>query len=858
MKPSRTRRWSVGCAVAAMASLMVVHSPTSAAPAVAGPGQVDLTLLNFNDFHGRIDADTLKFVTTIEQQRILAGAGNSVLLSAGDNIGASGFASAVQQDQPTIDLLNQLGVAASAVGNHEFDTGWPDLRDRVINGGANAQYHYLAANVYDSGGTPILPEYQIVTVAGVELGIIGVVTTETPGMVSPSGVVGLTFGDPVAAVNRVAAQLSDGIAANGEADVLVAEYHDGASTGADISTFAAEVAKGGPFAAIVNDTSPLVDAIFTAHTHKKYAWDAPIPGDPTRTRPILQAESYGTNLGRIVLTVDTTVDPMTISSYASAIIPRAATADPTLPRVAAVTPGVNSALAFAATIGNQTVGSLSADITTAFTGGGYTNGVYTGTTRDNRAAESTIGKLVADSMLNTLKDPAYGGATIAVMNPGGLRAELLYAPDGVVLYSEANLVLPFANTLSTITLTGAQFKTLLEQQWQRLPNGTVPSRPYLQLGLSKNVTYTFDAALPEGSRITSITVDGAPINPVGQYRVGTNSFLAEGGDNFHVFRSGTNYRDSGLIDRDAWIAYITANSPLHPDFARQAVGVSPLPTTASIGQNLTFGVSGLDLTSQGSPQNTSLSAVLGGVNLGSVAVAAGAASVNLLVPPGTPLGAQSLVLVAAPSNTTVTIPVTVVDNRVVSTTTLTTNRTSQRFGGSQLATLTATVTLSDGTVAGGSVELLQDNVLVGTLPLVNGQATYTLPADTPAGAHVFVARYADSNTIAGSTSAPSTVTVTKASSATFLWTNKFVVRRGHTGPKLTAYVGLNSNATATGTVTFTVDGAVVGSAPVLNGSASLQLGSTLSLGVHIAYAQYSGAASINGSSSNPIPIIVIR
>ena len=116
-------------------------------------------------------------------------------------------------------------------------------------------------------------------------------------------------------------------------------------------------------------------------------------------------------------------------------------------------------------------------------------------------------------MVSSLGDPARGGATIGVVNPGGLRSELCYSPDGVVTYAEANNVLPFVNNLWTITLTGAQFKTLLEQQWQRNPDGTIPSRPYLQLGLSENVTYTFDASLAEGSRITSITVDGQPIDP---------------------------------------------------------------------------------------------------------------------------------------------------------------------------------------------------------------------------------------------------------------------------------------------------------------------------------------------------------
>jgi len=860
MRTSRTRRWGVLGLLAVTTGVIAVQ-PAQAAPSVAGPGQVDLTFLNINDFHGRIDTNTVKWAGTIESLRATGGEANTVLLAAGDNIGASVFASAVQKDQPTIDVLNAIGLAASSVGNHEFDQGFADLTDRVINGGTNAHWPYLAANVYDSNGVPVLPEYTVLNVGGETVGVIGAVTQETPSLVSPAGVAGLTFGDPVAAVNRVAAQLSDGNPANGEASILVAEYHEGATNGTtDGSTFAAETAGDTVFAHIALQTSGLVDAIFTGHTHKVYAWDGPVPGDPTRTRPILQTGNYGDNIGKVVLTVDTATH--TVAAYTAGLVPRLTTADATLvasyPRVAAVKTIVDAALAYATAVGDVKVGSVSADITTAFSGGSYVNGIYTGGGRDDRSKESTIGDLVADSLVSALSDPGRGGATIGVVNPGGLRNELYYAPDGTVTYAEANNILPFVNNLWTVTLTGAQFKTMLEQQWQRDASGNVPSRSYLQLGLSKNVTYTFDASLPEGSRITSITVDGQPINPAVQYRIGTFSFLATGGDNFWIFKQSTNVRDSGLIDRDAWIAYVTANSPLSPDFARQAVGVSPLPTTAAIGQPLNFGVSGLDLTSLGSPANTSLAVSIGGVPAGSVPVGGGAATVNVVVPPGTPAGAQSLVLVASPSNTTVTIPITVVDNRVKSTTTLTSNRTSQRFGGPAVATLKATVTLSDGTKGTGDVTFLDGATVIATVPLVNGSASYVLPATTPAGTHHFTARTADTNTVAGSTSAVVDVTVTKASSLTILWANKLVVHRGDPGPKLTAIVLLNSAAPVTGTVTFSVDGAAVATVTPVNGVAVVQLNSGLSVGTHWVRAQYSGTASITGSTSLSLPIIVRR
>lgn len=657
----------------AAASAVIAVAPLAAPAAHAAP-LATYTFLNINDFHGRIDTNTVKFAGTIEQQRAAAetahGVGSVALMAAGDNIGASLFASFIAQDQPTIDVLKALNMNASSVGNHEFDQGFADLRDRVINGGTNANWPYLAANVTDSLGAslPSIPPFTTfpMTADGqtIQVGVIGAVTQETPSLVSPTGIAGLQFGDPVDAVNKYADQLTDGNMGNGEADLIIAEYHEGAVAG-DPSTLDAEVAKSAVFAKIVNGTSPKVAAIFTGHTHQAYAWAGQVPGAaPGITRPILQTGSYGANVGQVQLTVDlgSGTHPLTVTAHTQANIARVTTADATLigayTRVAAVNTIVTAALANAATVGNTVKGSVTADITTAFSGGSYVAGKYAGGVRDDRSKESSLGDLVADSLLTSLSDPLRGGAELGVVNPGGLRAELFKAPDTAITYAEANAVLPFLNNLGTETLTGAQLKTMLEQQWQRDINGNVPSRPYLQLGLSSNVTYTYDASLPEGSRITSIMINGQPVVATQGYRVGTFSFLLDGGDNFRIFTSGTDRRDSGLVDRDAWIDYISTHSPLSPDFGRQGAAVTNLPSVVVPGQPLNFQVSALDMTSLGSPQNTSLDVSVGGHDAGGVAVVNGAATVNVTVP-SVAAGPADLVLTAQPSGTTVTIRVTV-------------------------------------------------------------------------------------------------------------------------------------------------------------------------------------------------------
>jgi len=631
------------------------HDPVVLGLNLVAPTNVDINLLGINDFHGRIDSNTVKFAGTVEQLRAEYGDDSTLFLSAGDNIGASLFASASQDDIPTIDVLNALELKASSVGNHEFDQGFADLTGRV-NDAAN--WDYLGANVYQAGTTtPAMQEYAIFDVNGVSVGVIGAVTQETPSLVTPTGIATLTFGEPVEAVNRVAAQLSDGDPANGEADVLVAAYHEGASSGGATATLEQELAiTGSAFTRIVTQTSATVDAIYTGHTHKQYAWDAQVPGAADGvTRPIIQTGDYGSFVGQVVLNYDiasgntTTVKNRDVARTTI----NDATLTATYPRVATVKTIVDAALLEAAAIGNRPVGSVTADITRACVGG-------VAPCAENRAAPSTLGTLVANSLRASLADPTIGGAEIGIVNPGGMRADLAFAPDGVVTYAEANAVLPFLNNLWTTSLTGAQFKIVLEQQWQTNADGTIPSRPFLQLGLSDNVNYTFDASRAAGDRITGIWIDGAQIDPAQSYRIGSFNFLLTGGDNFREFTKGTATRDSGLVDRDAWISYIQANSPLSPSFKANQASITGAPTAAvNPGDTITFTVGGLNLTSLGAPQNTQLALSWAGTDVGTASVdSTGTATVTVTVPADAAANSV-LEMTASPSGTIVRLAIAV-------------------------------------------------------------------------------------------------------------------------------------------------------------------------------------------------------
>ncbi|ACZ23248.1 predicted extracellular nuclease [Sanguibacter keddieii DSM 10542] len=727
----------------------VVVGLTAGEPA-AEATETTLTLLNINDFHGRIGLSgedgsgpsTVAFAGTVEEERAAAGEDSTLFLSAGDNIGASLFTSAIQQDQPTIDVLNTLELASSAVGNHEFDKGFDDLTGRVSTA---LDAPYLGANVYTKGTRePALDEYSIHEVDGVRVAVIGVVTQETPSLVTPAGIADLEFGDPVDAVNRVAAQLTDGDESNGEADVIVAEYHEGAGAGTpDGATLAEEVAGGGAFAKIVTGTSPAVDVIFTGHTHKQYAWDAPVPGTTDgSTRPILQTGSYGEFLGKVTLDVD--LESRDVVDYTAVNVPRTTTPEETLvatyPRVAEVERIVADAVAYADEIGSQPVGSVTADITTAFAGGSVVDGAYTGGERDDRAEASTLGTLVGNALRDSLSAlpaaPDFG-----VVNSGGLREELLYGSDGVVTFAEALAVLPFANDLTIVTLSGEQVVTMLEQQWQRTADGEVPSRPYLQLGLSDNVSYTYDEVPdPADPTLTvgvvrSVTIDGEPIDLAADYRIGTFSFLASGGDNFRVFADASETVNTGLLDWEGWVQYLQDNSPVAPSYARSGVQVSGAEVVAGEGLALTPGLTTtvtldrLDLRSLGSPANTTVTATLGETEVGTATVTDGSATVELTVPEG--VVASELTFTAAPSGTVAVLPVAL-----------------GAQGSEPTVTLSSTEVVAGGTldvrVEGGTpglateVWLNSEPVLLGSLVLDAdgaGTLTVTIPLATAVGDH---------------------------------------------------------------------------------------------------------------------------
>lgn len=648
------------------------HNPEVVGLDVAEIG-TEVQILGTNDFHGRLLANGVEggaAVLSGAVKQLKTENGNTVFTAAGDLIGASTFESFIQDDEPTIDALNEAGLEVSAAGNHEFDQGYEDFVGRVQD---RADWEYIAANVEEPTGRDDLAETWVKDFGDVEVGFVGAVTEDLPFLVSPGGIEGVTVTDITDATNAAAAELK---AAGAEAVVLL--VHEGAPS----TTYESATDPTNAFGAIVNGVSPDVDAIISGHTHLAYNHSVPVPeweteGRAVTERPVVSAGQYGSNLNQLKFQFD---DGGVVTGKSQAILAMATDADGSGPGTtfvanypvdAATKAIVDSAVAVAETLGAQPLGEID---------GAFNRAKLADGTTENRGGESTLGNLVAEVQRWATASVEAGEAQIAFMNPGGLRADMAGTAGDfprVLTYKQAAVVQPFANTLVNMDLTGAKIKEALEQQWQRDSAGNVPTRPFLRLGTSEGFTYTYDPDLPEGSRITGMWLDGVPIDLGASYSVTVNSFLATGGDNFRAFVGGTDKRDTGKVDLEAMVDYMAefaGTEPLPVDFTQRAVGANfpaDAPASYAPGSSVQFELSSLSFTSPTDTRDSEVTVSLGGVDLGTFDVTttvqaalpgfdeAGTASVDVTLPAGTPAGPAVLTVTGVLTGTVALVPITV-------------------------------------------------------------------------------------------------------------------------------------------------------------------------------------------------------
>ncbi|HYD36925.1 MAG TPA: bifunctional metallophosphatase/5'-nucleotidase, partial [Allosphingosinicella sp.] len=497
---------------------------------------------------------------------------NNVVVSAGDMIGASPLVSAVFLDEPTIHAMNLIGVDFNAVGNHEFDKGREELL-RMQKGGCEkhtarepcavepfpgARFSFLAANVLTESGSTLFPGHGIRSFGSgrgrVEVGFIGLTLKETPTLVTPAGVAGLAFADEADTINALVPKLR----AEG-ADAIVVLIHQGLSTKVGYNDKGCEGVDG-DLLPILARLDPAVDVVVSGHTHNAYVCDYGRI-DPTRPILVTSAGRYGTLVTDIVLTIDPAAGRVTSKRADNLIVQSEGYGNvaPTdrFPRYApdpAVAALVRRYADRAGPLANRVVGRLTAPATRAL----------------SPSREMVLGDIIADAHLAATRP---SGAQIAFTNGFGVRADLQPAADGSVTFGQLFAIQPFGNTLAVKSLTGRQLRALLEQQFDSGSNTLTSPNMLLP---SANLRYAYDLSRPAGQRILDLEIDGTPVRDETVYRVAMNSFLATGGDNFTVFREGTDPA-GGPLDLDALESYIAASSPLTPPAAERIRDVTPKP-----------------------------------------------------------------------------------------------------------------------------------------------------------------------------------------------------------------------------------------------------------------------------------------
>jgi 5'-nucleotidase len=527
-----------------------------ASPALAqAPVPVELRILAINDFHGNlrpppggiriaypadnskkivVDAGGAERMATLVNQ-LRDGHRNTIFVAAGDLIGASPFLSAMFHDEPTIESMSMMGLALSAVGNHEFDEGKDELL-RMQNGGCHpvdtclgphpftgATFHYLAASTIEkASGKTVFPAYEIREFDGIPVAFIGLTLKGTPDIISPQSAAGLEFRDEVETVNGLVAELKAR-----DVEAIVVLIHQGGTPSGDYN---ACPAIAGPIVDIVTNFDKAIDVVVSGHTHQAYVCE--IDG-----RLVTSGDKYGT----LVTTIDLKLDPVTrdiINAKADNHIVRLAT----LEKDAGQTALLESYDKVASPIANRPAGSVTETLSRT----------------PNNTGESPLGDIIADAQLAATASLASGDAVIAFTNPGGVRTDIAHKDVGAVTFADLFASQPFRNQLVTLTLTGQQIKDMLEQQWSD------PKRPRI-LQVSKGFGYAWDAAKGNGERIIAelMSLNGQPIDPAARYRITVNNFLAVGGDGFTVLRDGTAWQ-TGVYDSDALDAYFRANSPVGP------------------------------------------------------------------------------------------------------------------------------------------------------------------------------------------------------------------------------------------------------------------------------------------------------
>ncbi|MEO8152726.1 MAG: bifunctional metallophosphatase/5'-nucleotidase [Rhizobacter sp.] len=604
-------RHHLAIAVAATAVCAAAVLAVPQAHAAEPTPTISVKIIGFNDFHGTLltpgsfspatqsstsgaglvpagGADYLAgFVSRLKAQNPL-----NAVVGAGDIIGASPLVSALFHDEPTVEVMNRLGLDFNAVGNHEFDKGSVELLRlqkggcATLSGGAadpnsckgasvgtptpfeGAKFKWLSANVFSTAtGKTLLPPYGIKTFDGVRVAFIGMTLRDTPTIVTPTGVAGLEFHDEADTVNALVPKLR----ALGVESIVVLVHQGGFQSGSnDINGCAGNLA-GSAIAEVVGRLDNAVDLVISGHTHTAY--NCKLPNAAGRLVPVTQASAFGRVVSDIDLTIDRASRDVMAVVATNRVVDRSDSATTPNATVGGIVTAYNTLVS---PIANAVIGSITQALPN---------------TASDGACNMPAGDLIADAQLAATAPAQFGGAQFAFMNRGGVRnpgftfaSSAVGEGDGNITYGEAFTTQPFGNSLVTITLTAKNIKDALEQQFAGCRGQSATATRILIP--STNFRYTWDGSAACDARIrnvmlttgagteTLVDASGLVPDPLKTYRVTINNFLSTGGDGFSTFLSGTQLL-GGAQDIDALVAYLSgykAPNPVYDSVAMTSLG----------------------------------------------------------------------------------------------------------------------------------------------------------------------------------------------------------------------------------------------------------------------------------------------
>ncbi|CAN7145028.1 5'-nucleotidase C-terminal domain-containing protein [Rhizobium sp. LjRoot254] len=519
--------------------LAMLGASAFALSAGAAFADYELNILHINDFHSRIESinkfdstcsaedegkgecfgGAARLLTAINETRAALAGKNVLLLNAGDNFQGSLFYT-MYKGTVEAEMLNAMKFDAMTVGNHEFD----DSEDALAPFLDKVQFPVVTANVVAGFSSKIKDKIKpsiVLDVGGQKIGIVGAVTNDTPEIATPGPNIMIGI-DEQAIKDEVAKLKAEGV------NKIIALTHVGYPR--DLAVIA---------------KIPDVDVVVGGHTHTLLSNTDKDAAGPYPTMvdnpggykvPVVQAGQYSKYLGDLNVVFD------------DAGVPKSAKGDPILvdakfkPDAATVTRIAELAKPIEE-LKNKVIGESAEAID--------------GDRKNCRAKECAMGNLVAEAMLDRVKDQ---GVTIAIQNGGGVRASI---DAGPVTMGEVLTVLPFQNSVATFQITGADLTAGLENGLSQLEEG---AGRFAQVAGMK---YSFDPKKPVGSRVISVEVmEGGKmvaLDPAKTYSVVTNNYVRGGGDGYKIFaEKAKNAYDFGPSLEDVTAAYIGKHSPYKP------------------------------------------------------------------------------------------------------------------------------------------------------------------------------------------------------------------------------------------------------------------------------------------------------